>query len=98
MAVGDTVGYTTSGSSNYQPAGSVEIMVSSFFADGTSGQFAGRGGINTGSIVVGNSGNYNHNGIGYMRSPVMPKMFLSNANYIYLSGSGNKGFTGIQIK
>tara|TARA_B110000495_G_C22974036_1_gene571930 strand:+ start:211 stop:504 length:294 start_codon:yes stop_codon:yes gene_type:complete len=96
MAVGDVVGQTGS-SFTFQPASSVQIMVSSVFGDSTSARVNGAGGISTGNITTGAGGNYNHNGIGYMAPPVMPRTFINNSNYIAFSGSGSKGFTGIQI-
>lgn len=96
MAVGDVVGQTGS-SFTFRPASGVSVMVSSVFADSTGSRINGVGGISTANIKTGATGNYNHDGIGYMLPPVMPRTFINNANYLAFSGSGSKGFTGIQI-
>lgn len=97
MTVGDVIGSAASGSWTYQPAAGVQVMLSGIFADHSSANYNGSGGISTGNLTTGATGNYNHTGIGYSLAPLLPKMFLSNANYLSFSGSGIKGFTGIQI-
>ena len=93
MAVGDVVGLTGS-TFTFQPAATVEVLVSNVFADNVASWVVGGGGIATAVVTSGTTANYTHIGIGYWIANPMNRTFINNANF---SGSGTKGFTGIQI-
>ena len=100
MTSGDVVSQVSSSSFTFQPASSVTVCCTTFFATGAWG-LRGRGNINTSSsnIPLGaGSENYKHDTMNYWvwgRGGF--KFFIDNSSYIYFqSSSGYGGFSGIQ--
>jgi len=94
MAAGDVVNGYLASSASFQPAAGVEILITSWFANGATAMQIGLTGGGTAYNYVGGT-----TGTGAGAIMMNIKFFITNTRFLLNVPSGvDAGYTGIQIK